>query len=91
MSAPDTKPYLFASAFFVVIGIVLGTLNGWQAGSILGGIVAVAGAIPAAWAAWVAMRAESQGPLARSLLMIFLSLGVGALFIVLWVIQWVRQ
>ena len=58
-------------------------------GSILGGLVAAAGAIPACYGMWKGIQQETQGTLALSVTAVLLSLAVGALLIILRVIHWV--
>jgi hypothetical protein len=91
MASTDTKTPMFACGFLILLGIIIASLGDWLRGSIAGGLVAMFGAGPAAWSAWLAMRAEEQGAMARALVMVFLSLGVGAFFIMLWVIEWIRH
>jgi hypothetical protein len=79
MSKPSAKTPIFISLAFVGFGIVLGLIGM----GILGGVIAGFGVIPAAWGAWAGMQQETQASLAGALGMVFLSLGVGAVLIVL--------
>ncbi|MBT8495813.1 MAG: hypothetical protein KJO07_22410 [Deltaproteobacteria bacterium] len=85
MSAP-----LLVTLAFVVAGVIIAAISGISNGSIAGGIVAGLGVIPAAWGAWAGMQQETQGGLAASLGLVFVSLGVGAILIILAVIDWIR-
>ncbi len=79
---PSSKVPLFVSLALVVGGIALG-LSG---SSILGGLLAAGGAIPGCYAAWTGMQQEGQGGLIGAIGMILVSLGVGAVLIVLGII-----
>lgn len=91
MSKPSARIPLVISLAFVVIGIVLGAINGLGSGSIVGGIIAACGIIPAAWAAWAGMQEETQKSLAGALAMVFVSIGVGAILLILGIIDFVRS
>ena len=86
MSKPSAKTPIFVSLALVAAGIVLGLVGG---SAIVGGVIAAAGVIPAAWGAWAGMQQETQSSLAGALGMVFLSLGVGAVLIILGIINWV--
>ena len=90
MSKPNAKTPIFMSLAFVVIGLVLGAIGGITSGSILGGIIAGCGIIPAAWGAWSGMQQETQTSLAGAIAMLFVSVGVGGLLLVLGIIDWIR-
>lgn len=87
----DTKMPAFVAFGLVVLGIVIAAIgnNGLLHGSIFGGIVAAAGAIPACFGMWKGIQQETQGTLALSVLAVLASLGVGALLIILRIIHWV--
>lgn len=73
-----------------VLGIVIAALQqGVLHGSILGGIIAAGGAIPACFGMWKGIQQETQGTLAMSVLAVLLALAVGGLLIVLRVVHWV--
>ena len=59
-------------------------------GSIAGGIIAAAGAIPACFGMWKGIQQETQGTLAISVAAVLLSLAVGAVLIILRVINWLH-
>tara|TARA_R110002096_G_scaffold44526_13_gene120592 strand:+ start:198464 stop:198736 length:273 start_codon:yes stop_codon:yes gene_type:complete len=90
MSKPSAKMPLFISLGLVVVGLILGAVGGFASGSVVGGIIAGAGVIPAAWGAWAGMQGETQSGLAGAIGMVLLSLGVGGLLIVLGIIDWIR-
>jgi hypothetical protein len=75
----SAKTPILISLALVVVGIVLSVTGA----SIIGGVVAGLGVIPAAWGAWAGMQQETQASLAGAIGMVFLSLGVGAVLIVL--------
>ena len=86
---PDSKTPALAAFALVVIGIVIAAAQGITHGSIGGGIVAALGAVPACFGIWKGIQQETQGTLAASVGAVLLSLGVGALLIILRVVHWV--
>lgn len=74
----------------VVIGLVIAAVQGLTHGSIAGGIIAAAGAIPACFGMWKGIQQETQGTLAISVAAVLVSLAVGAVLIVLRVINWLH-
>lgn len=91
MSSPaNAKTPLLVSLGLVVAGLVIAAVGGITSGSIFGGILAFAGIIPAAWAAWAGMQQETQASLAGAIGMCFLSVGVGAILVLLKVVDWIR-
>jgi hypothetical protein len=73
-----------------VLGIVIAALqDGVLRGSIAGGIVAAAGAIPACYGMWKGIQQETQGTLAMSVAAVLVALGIGGVLIVLRVVSWV--
>lgn len=90
MSKPSAKKPILISLAFVIVGLILGAQGGIMSGSILGGIIAGCGIIPAAWGAWTGMQQETQGSLAGALGMVFVSLGAGGLLLVLGIIDAIR-
>jgi hypothetical protein len=87
---PDSKTPAFAAVGLVVLGLVIAALGGITKGSILGGIVAAAGAIPACYGMWKGIQQETQATLAMSVGAVLLSLAVGGLLIVLRFVDWLR-
>jgi hypothetical protein len=86
---PDSKTPVFIALAAVAVGIVIAAVQGITHGSILGGVVAALGAIPACFGMWKGIQQETQGTLAMSVGTVLLSLGVAAVLIVLRVIHWV--
>ncbi|MBL9019320.1 MAG: hypothetical protein JNL83_34350 [Myxococcales bacterium] len=80
---------MFVALAAVAIGIVIAAVQGITHGSILGGVVAALGAIPACFGMWKGIQQETQGTLAMSVGTVLLALGVAAVLIVLRVIHWV--
>ncbi len=74
----------------VVVGLVIAAVQGLTHGSIAGGIIAAAGAIPACFGMWKGIQQETQGTLAISVAAVLVSLAVGAILIVLRVINWLH-
>lgn len=87
---PDSKTPIFVALGLVAVGLVIGLAFGFTKGTILGGVIAAAGAIPAAVGMWKGIQQQTQTTLAMSVGVLLLSLGVGGLLIVLRVIDWVR-
>jgi hypothetical protein len=87
---PDSKTPAFAAIGLVVLGLVIAALGGITHGSILGGIVAAAGAIPACYGMWKGIQQETQATLAMSVGAVLLALAVGGLLIVLRFVDWLR-
>ncbi len=86
---PDSKTPVFIALAAVAVGIVIAAVQGITYGSILGGVIAALGAIPACFGMWKGIQQETQGTLAMSVGTVLLSLGVAAVLIVLRVIHWV--
>jgi hypothetical protein len=76
--ADSKTPALIAFAM-VVIGIAIAVL---LHGSIGGGVIAAAGAIPACYGMWKGIQQETQGTLAISVTAVLVSLAAGAILIV---------
>ena len=85
---PDSKTPVLAALGMVVLGVVIAALGGIQHGSIAGGVVAGAGALPGCYGMWKGIQQETQGTLAMSVGVVLLALAVGAVLIVLRVIHW---
>jgi len=86
---PDSKtPALIAFAL-VVGGLLIAAMQGLTHGSIGGGIVAALGAAPACFGMWKGIQQETQGTLAISVGAVLVSLGVGAVLIILRLVHWV--
>jgi hypothetical protein len=87
---PDSKTPALAALGMVVLGLVIAALQGISHGSIAGGIIAALGAVPACFGMWKGIQQEGQGTLALSVGAVLLSLGVGALLILLAIVDWFR-
>jgi hypothetical protein len=85
---PDSKTPAMAAFGLVVLGVVIAAIQGVSHGSIAGGILAGAGAIPACFGMWKGIQQETQGTLALSVGAVIVSLGAGGVLIVLRVIHW---
>lgn len=84
---PDTKTPALAAYGLVVLGLVIAAVQGLSHGSILGGVIAAAGAIPACFGMWKGIQQEGQGTLAMSVAAVLASLAVGGVLIVLKVVH----
>lgn len=87
---PDSKTPALAAVGMVVLGLVIAAIGGFTKGSILGGIVAGLGAIPACYGMWKGIQQETQGTLAMSVGAVLLSLAVGGVLILLRFVDWLR-
>jgi hypothetical protein len=87
---PDTKTPAMVAFAMVVVGLAIAAVQGFFHGSILGGVIAAAGAIPACYGMWKGIQQETQGTLAISVTAVLVSLAVGGVLIVLGVISLLR-
>jgi hypothetical protein len=87
---PDTKTPAYVAFLMVVAGTVIAAAQGITHGSIAGGVIAAAGAIPACYGMWKGIQQETQGTLALSVVAVLASLVVGGLLIVLRVVSWLH-
>jgi hypothetical protein len=87
---PDTKTPAMVAFAMVAVGLVIAVAQGLLHGSILGGVIAAAGAIPACYGMWKGIQQETQGTLAISVTAVLVSLAVGGVLIVLGVISLLR-
>lgn len=87
---PDSKTPAFAAFVMIVVGVAIAAVQGLVHGSIAGGVIAAAGAIPACFGMWKGIQQETQGTLAISVIAVLASLAVGALLIVLRVVSWLH-
>ncbi|HEY6035069.1 MAG TPA: hypothetical protein VIV58_12435 [Kofleriaceae bacterium] len=90
---PDSKTPALAAIGLAIVGIVIAAAmnGGITHGSILGGIIAAAGAIPACYGMWKGIQQETQGTLAVSVGAVLVALGVGGILIVLGIISMLRH
>ena len=86
----DSKTPALVAFAMVVIGIAIAAAQGLLHGSILGGVIAAAGAIPACFGMWKGIQQETQGTLALSVTAVLVSLAVGAILIVLGLVSGAR-
>lgn len=86
----DSKTPALAAFGLIVFGLVIAAVQGLTRGSIAGGVIAGLGTIPACFGMWKGIQQETQGTLAISVTAVLASLGVGALLIVLRVVDWIR-
>ncbi|HWM88350.1 MAG TPA: hypothetical protein VNO33_20990 [Kofleriaceae bacterium] len=89
-SSTRTQAPLLLSLGLIAAGVIVAAAGGITSGSILGGVIAALGLVPACYAAWLGMQKETQGSLAVSLLLVFVSLGVGGILLLLRVVDWLR-
>src|SRR5215468_5629809 len=87
---PDSKTPALVAFVMVVVGIAIAAVQGLVHGSIVGGVIAAAGAIPACFGMWKGIQQETQGTLAISVVAVLASLAVGAVLIVLCVVSWLH-
>jgi hypothetical protein len=85
----DSKTPALIAFSMVAIGVAIAAIQGITIGSILGGVIAGSGTIPACFGMWKGIQQETQGTLAISVLAVLVSLVVGALLIILRVVHWV--
>lgn len=86
----DSKTPALVAFGLVGLGLLIAAVQGLTHGSILGGLIAAAGAIPACFGMWKGIQQETQGTLAMSVTAVLVSLGVGAILILLRVVDWFR-
>ena len=86
----DSKTPALVAFAMVVIGIAIAAVQGITHGSLVGGVIAAAGAIPACYGMWKGIQQETQGTLALSVIAVLVALAIGALLIVLRVVSWLH-
>jgi hypothetical protein len=86
----DSKTPALAAFGLVCLGLAIAAVQGFTAGSILGGLLAAGGAIPACYGMWKGIQQETQGTLAISVIAVLVSLGVGAILILMRLVDWFR-
>jgi hypothetical protein len=86
----DSKTPALVAFGMIVLGLALAAVQGFTRGSILGGLIAAAGAIPACYGMWKGIQQEGQGTLAVSVVAVLASLGAGALLILMRFVDWFR-
>ena len=86
----DSKTPALVAFGLVFLGLAIAAVQGFTGGSILGGLIAASGAIPACYGMWKGIQQETQGTLATSVVAVLVSLGVGAILILLKIVDWFR-
>ena len=86
----DSKTPALVACGLVVLGLMIAAVQGLTHGSILGGLIAASGSIPACFGMWKGIQQETQGTLATSVAAVLVSLGVGGILILLRVVDWFR-
>ncbi|MBA3395643.1 MAG: hypothetical protein H0T89_23570 [Deltaproteobacteria bacterium] len=89
-SLADSKTPALVAFGMVVLGLAIAAVQGLTHGSILGGVIAAAGAIPACFGMWKGVQQETQGTLAMSVVAVLVSLGVGGILILMRIVDWFR-
>jgi TRAP-type C4-dicarboxylate transport system permease small subunit len=87
---PDTKTPALVAFVMVATGLAIAAAQGIVHGSIGGGVIAAAGAIPACYGMWKGIQQETQGTLAVSVTAVLVALAVGGVLIVLRVVSWLH-
>jgi len=86
----DTTTPALAAFVLVVTGIAIAAAQGIVHGSIVGGVIAALGVIPACYGMWKGIQQETQGTLAVSVSAVLVTLAVGGVLIVLRVVSWLH-
>lgn len=86
----DSKTPALVAFGLVLLGLMIAAVQGLVHGSILGGLIAASGAIPACYGMWKGIQQETQGTLAASVTAVLVSLGVGGILILLRIVDWFR-
>jgi len=89
-NSPRTQVPLLLTLALIAAGVIISAVGGIANGSLAGGIVAAIGVVPAGYAVWLGMQKQTQGSLGMALLLLFASLGVGAILLLLQVVDWLR-
>lgn len=92
MSNPvsDSKLPVLVALGFALVGLVLGLVLGSGGGKIAGGVIAGAGAIPAAVGMWKGIQQQTQTTLAMAVGALLFSLGVAAALIIWAIIVFIQ-
>ncbi len=72
----------------IASALIVALLSGFGRGSLLGGFIALGAAVPAAYGIWKGTQAESQWPMAKSVVALVLALVVAGLLFLLRVLAW---
>ena len=90
MSASDTKLPNLVAVLCISAGLLIGAVGGLGNGSIVGGIIAGFGVVPACWGLWAGLQQDTQTSAVWSILLIIASLGIAGLLILLRFVDWLR-
>jgi hypothetical protein len=88
--ANRTQAPLLVSLGLIAAGVIVAAAGGLTSGSIAGGVIAALGVVPALYGAWLGMQKETQGSLGLAILLVFASLIMGAILVLLRVVDWLR-
>ncbi len=80
---PSAQVPLQLSALLIGAGIVVAALGGFRHGSLLGALIAGAGAVPAGYVAWLGMQSQGQTKLLGGMVLMLVALLLAALLVVL--------
>ena len=76
-------------SFVMIAGaLVVAIVGGFWRGSILGGFVALAAAVPAGYGIWKGTQEQSQWPMAKSIMALVLALVLAGLLFLLRLLAW---
>ena len=78
------------SVALLAAALVVAILGGFGRGSLLGGFLALGAAVPAGYGIWKGTQAESQWPMAKSMVCLVLSLALAGLLFLLRLLAWLR-
>jgi hypothetical protein len=84
MSSPGVA--LSGAAF--VVALLVAAIGGFGSGSILGMLIATAGAAVAGWGFWKGTQEEKSTGAALSILLLLANLGLAGLLLILKIIHW---
>ena len=90
-ATPDSKVPAFIGLALVGAGLAMAIVFGFTGGTIAGGLIAALGVIFGCLGIWKGIQQDTQGTLATSVMTVILALGVGALLIVLRIIDMIRH
>nr|HEX4318843.1 hypothetical protein [Kofleriaceae bacterium] len=85
----NSKVPVLIAVVMIVAGLAIAAAHGITHGSVGGGVLAAAGALPGVFGMWKGIQQETQGTLALSVAAVLAALAVGAVLIVLGVVNWV--
>jgi len=87
---PDSKTPVYVALAFGIAGLVLGLVLGSGGGKLVAGLIAAAGAVPAAIGMWKGIQQQTQTTLGMAMLSLLFALGVAGVMIIWAIIQFVR-